>query len=118
MIGHLLGVFRRSKEDNVAFEGDKIKMFLQILLTEGDSQVHRLSWRNRDATVSPYICRLARVVVGDKQQPDMASYVMLRIAKEFQTTFPEASKILMKDRYMDDLIHPCKTLKDPFKWQL
>ena len=39
----------------------------------------------------------------------MASYVMLKIAKETASEYPNAAVILRRDRYMDDLIHSCPT---------
>ena len=46
---------------------------------------------------------------SDKPSPDMASYVMLKIAKENESEYPDAAVILRRDRYMDDLIHSCPT---------
>ncbi|KAK6165299.1 hypothetical protein SNE40_022250 [Patella caerulea] len=42
----------------------------------------------------------------------MASFVILKIAKEIQDKSPEAAVILRRDRYMDDLIHSCSSPQD------
>ena len=42
----------------------------------------------------------------------MASFVMLKMAEEHTETAAEASKIIERDRYVDDLIHSCATTKD------
>ena len=41
----------------------------------------------------------------------MASFVMLKMAKENQENNPNAATVLSRDRYMDDLIHSCPTPK-------
>ena len=48
---------------------------------------------------------------GDKPSPDMASFVMLKMAKDNEEDNPHAATILRRDRYMDDLIHSCPTTK-------
>ena len=115
LIGDLLAVLLRFREERVAFVGDISKMFLQICLTEEDSQVHRFLWRDLDITQDPTVYRLTRVTFGDKSSPDMASFIMLKLAEKFEDTYPEAAKILRKDRYVDDLIHSCETASEATK---
>ena len=55
---------------------------------------------------------LLGVKFGDKPSPDMASFVMLKIAEENRDTEAEASKILEPDTYVDDLIHSCSSAQD------
>ena len=109
LIGNLLGVLLRFREDLVGFAGDISKMYLQILLPERDTHVHRFLWRNLQTKKQPTEYLLSRVTFGDKPSPDMASYVMLKIAKEIESEYPDAAVILRRDRYMDDLIHSCPT---------
>ncbi|CAB4031846.1 hypothetical protein BSL78_11130 [Paramuricea clavata] len=47
----------------------------------------------------------------DKPSPDMASYIMIKIANENESQCPRAAVILKRDRYMDDLIHSKSTLE-------
>ena len=109
LVGNLLGVLLRFREENVAFAGDISKMFLQILLPESDCHVHRFLWRNMDTSHELMTYALLRVTFGDKASPGMASFVMLKMAKEHKTTLPEASEIIERDRYVDDLIHSCSS---------
>ena len=115
LIGSLLGVLLRFREEAVAFAGDISKMFLQILLPESDCQVHRFLWREMETSQEPTTYVLLRVTFGDKPSPDMASLVMLKMAKEHRQTAPEASKIIERDRYVDDLIHSCPSVSDAFQ---
>ncbi|XP_048253302.1 uncharacterized protein LOC125381119 [Haliotis rufescens] len=109
LIGNLLSVLLRFQEDRVAIVGDISKMYLQIRLRESDTHLHRFLWRDLEVDREPSVYRLLRVAFSDKSSPDMASYVMLRIAEENEDRYPEASAILRDDRYMDDLIHSCET---------
>ena len=91
--------------------GDISKMFLQIRLTERNTQVHRLLWRNLDTTAEPAVYVLQGVTFGDKPSPDMASFVMLKMTKDNEAESARAAVVLSRDRYMDDLIHSCPTVK-------
>ena len=115
LIGNLLGVLLRFREEQVAFSGDISKMFLQILLPKEDTHVHRFLWRNLDTTREPTTYALQRVTFGDKPSPDMASFVMLKMAKENEKECPRAATILKRDRYVDDLIHSCPSTDEAEK---
>lgn len=52
LIGNLLGILLRFREEPVAFIGVISKMFLQILVPKRDCHVHRFLWRNIDTTQS------------------------------------------------------------------
>ena len=112
LIGNLLGVLLRFREEPIGFIGDISKMYLQICLPTEDTQVHRFLWRNLDVSRKPTTYALQRVTFGDKPSPDMTSYVMLRIAKDNEKQSPSAALILRRDRYMDDLIHSCSTVEE------
>ena len=115
LIGNLLGVLLRFREEQVAFSGDISKMFLQILLPEEDTHVHRFLWRNLDTTREPTTYALQRVTFGDKPSPDMASFVMLKMAEANEKECPRAATILKRDRYVDDLIHSCPSTDEAIK---
>ena len=110
LIGGLLGVLLRFREEAVAFAGDISKMFLQVLVPESDCQTHRFLWREMETSQEPATYILLRVTFGDKPSPDIASFVMLRMAKEHKQSAPEAAKIIERDRYVDDLIHSCPSM--------
>ncbi|XP_064637049.1 uncharacterized protein LOC135493569 [Lineus longissimus] len=112
LMGNLLAVLIRFREDLVAIVDDISKMFLQVKLKPEDTEVHRFLWRNLDSTREPDVYRMTRVTFGDKPSPDMASFVILEIAEKFQDIHPEAAWILRNDRYMDDLIHSCPSTED------
>jgi hypothetical protein len=71
---------------------------LQICLPEEDTLVHRYLWRDLDESRDPTVYALQRVTFGDKPSPDMASYVMIKIANENESQCPRAAVILKRDR--------------------
>ena len=112
LVGSLLGVLLRFREEAVAFTGDVSEMFLQVLLPESDCHVHRFLCREMETTREPTTYVLLRVIFGDKPSPDMASFVILKMARENKEVAPEVSKIIERDRYVDDLIHSCPSTND------
>lgn len=75
-------------------------MYLQILLPERDTHVHRFLWRSLEIHKQPPVYVLSRVTFGDKPSLDMASYLMLWTAKENEGEFSDASAV--KPRSLDD----------------
>ena len=112
LIGSLLGVLLRFREELVAFTGDILKMFLQVRLPESDCQVHRILWRDLKTSVELSTYVLLRVNFCDKPSADMASYLLFKIDEEHRESAPEAAEIIKRDRYIDDLIHSCPSTKD------
>ncbi len=104
-----MGILLRFREEPVAFMGDISKMHLQICLPESDTHLHRYLWRDLDVTKPPTVYRLLRVTFGDKPSPEMANFVMRKIAETTGESYPEAAVILNRDRYMDDIIHSCES---------
>ena len=75
----------------MAFVGDILKMFQQVMLRPQDTEVPRFLWRNLDSSREPGVYWTMKVTFGDKLSHAMASFVMLQIAKKFRITHPEAS---------------------------
>jgi len=85
----LLDVLLRFREDLVGFAGDISKMYLQILLPERDTRVHQFLWRNLQTKKQPTKYLQSQVTFADKPSPDMASYVMPKIAEENEIEYPD-----------------------------
>ena len=58
LIGNLLRVLLRFREDLVGIFGDTSKMYLQIVLPEEDMLVHRYLWRDLDEYRDPAVYAL------------------------------------------------------------
>ena len=104
--------FASPKRRAYCLRGGNRKDVLTNLVTGEDTHVHRYLWRNLELTKKPTIYALKRVTFGDKPSPDMASFVMLKMAKDNEKDNPHAAAILRRDRYMDDSIHSCPTTKE------
>ena len=109
LIGNLLGV---------CFALEK-----SLLPSCGKSQrcTYKFSYRGRHARPSVPLEKpgaykeahhLRPTKSADKPSPDMASFVMLKMAKDNEKDNPHAAAILRRDRYMDDSIHSCPTTKE------
>ncbi|XP_046564868.1 uncharacterized protein LOC124273638 [Haliotis rubra] len=58
LIGKLLGVLLKFREEPVAIVGDISKMYLQIKLKDSDTHVHRFLWRDIETATCPTVYRL------------------------------------------------------------
>jgi len=64
LIRNLLGVLLRFREDLLGFARVISKMYLQILLPERHTLVHRFLWHNLQTKKQPTKCLLSRVTFG------------------------------------------------------
>ena len=104
VLNSLFGLLLRFRENPSAFVGDISKMFNSIRLSEFDCQVHRFLWRNfKDRIPDHYV--LTAVPFGDICSPAVAVLAMRQTAKKYKEEFPRAANIVLKDTYMDDIIH-------------
>lgn len=91
------------REFEIAVTGDISKMFNQILLYVRDQAYHRFLWRHGIEENDPTVYQWIRVPFGDKSSPDLAGYCVKLLAHEKKMKFPEASEILKKNLYVDDI---------------
>ena len=100
----------------IALTADIEKMYRQILLSPEDRDFHRILWRDSPSEpVREY--RLKTVTYGTKPASFLAVRALHQIAKQSQEKFPTASKVILRDFYMDDLITGCFTLEEALKLQ-
>lgn len=82
---------------------DLEKMFRQILVHEDDSQLQLILWRfSSEDPVDTY--RLNTVTYGTCSAPYLAARCLKQLAVESAAAFPEASKVIEMDFYMDDML--------------
>ena len=84
LIGNLLGVLLSFREERVAFNGDRSKIFPQILLKKEDTRVHNLLRRNLETAKETKTYALQRVTFRDKPSPEKLCDV-----KNSKKNFPE-----------------------------
>ncbi|XP_026742369.1 uncharacterized protein LOC113504313 [Trichoplusia ni] len=104
----------RWRMKKVCFVADIQKMYLQILVKKEDRDLQRILWRNDDQEpVRDY--RLTRVTFGTASAPYLAVKTLHQIAKDEGQKYPEASEIIRRDYYMDDMMSGKDNVQDALK---
>ncbi|GFW58524.1 reverse transcriptase domain-containing protein [Trichonephila clavipes] len=92
--------FRRHK---FAFTTDIQKMHRQILMNPDQQDLQRIIWKHGlDAEILTY--RLKTVTYGLSNAPFLAKRTLQQLAKDEKSGFPSASKTLLYDTYVDDIV--------------
>ena len=93
----------------IAMSADIGKMFRQIHLAE-ERDFHQFLVRNSQGSIVD--CRIKRLTFGVKSSPFVATSVLQHHAMQHSSTLPEASRCLIKNFYVDDLVISTKTVKE------
>lgn len=96
-MNEILQVLTRFRVGKNALLGDIEKMYWQIHLHPDDQKYHGVIWKGRT-----YV--FTRVSFGNLNSPPIADRGMIRIALQKKNTHPHATEVLIKKRYMDDLV--------------
>lgn len=104
----ILSILTRFRTYNIVLKADIRKMYRQILLNPHETDYQRILWR--ESSFLPLeIYRLLTVTYGVASAPFLAVRVLHQLAYENASRFPEASNVLLRDFYMDDVITGCNT---------
>lgn len=106
VINDLLGVIFRFRQRKIAIAGDITKMYNTIKLSEKDQHTHRFVWRNLQMDRMPDHYALTSVTFGDRPSGAISTMALQMTAEMFQTEYPEAAELIIKNSYMyvDDLL--------------
>lgn len=77
-------------------------MFRQIKVAKEDRDIHRIVWRSKPGKASETY-HLTTVTYGTTSASFMAYYLM-SLSEESKQNYPEVSKIIRRDLYMDDMM--------------
>ena len=103
MTNGLVGVLCRFRKHEVALLCDIEKMFYQFRVCEEDRDFLRfLWWENGDIGTEPVEYRMTVHLFGAASSPGCANFGLKYLAKQHQKTYPEASRFIMRDFYVDD----------------
>lgn len=108
LLQSLLGILMRFREGQVALNGDIREMFPQIKVREEDRDSQRYIWFTPEGQLKEF--RMSSVIFGASASPFTAIYVKDRNAKDFQDQYPQATRSIIQDHYMDDFLG---SLDDP-----
>ena len=87
-------------------------MFSQVVLAEKDRKYHRLLWRDLDPTKPVDVYEAVRLTFGDKASPYRPQFVLRSHALDLKESYPAAAMVLLRDMYMDDILHSEETVED------
>nr|XP_042898664.1 uncharacterized protein LOC122269463 [Parasteatoda tepidariorum] len=99
----LFSILLKFRYFKIAISGDIEKMYRQIRMNNEDSDFQRMFWRfNPDDDLQVY--RLLTVTYGTACAPFLAVRTLKQLANDEEVSFPEASKVLQDEFYIDDLL--------------
>lgn len=99
----LFSIVIRFRIHLIGLTADITKMYRQIKLHADQRDLHRIWWRN-DAHEIIKCYRLKTVTYGTKCAPFLAIRTLFKLADDEETKFPQASRILKRDFYVDDVL--------------
>ena len=104
MLNNLMGVLLRFREEKEAFVGDISKMYHSISIPIPDQMTQLFLWRNLVETIRPKTFAMTVVNFGNRPSGVIALTALQRTAGMYKDVFPEASRIITQNSYMDDIM--------------
>ena len=74
-----------------------------------DQHTHRFLWRDMETTREPDTYVIQRVSFGDKPSGAIATVALRKTAEMGEDQFPEATRVILNNTYMDDIIESVET---------
>ena len=114
LLQNLIHVLLRFRQHQFAVSAAIEGMFLQVGVDDCDQPTLRFLWRE-DHTTKVVVYQYTRHKFGAKDSPICANCVLQRTARDNVSQYPEASKAVLENFYMDDYLDsvesPEKALK-------
>ncbi|UYV83015.1 hypothetical protein LAZ67_22001775 [Cordylochernes scorpioides] len=107
----IFNILVKFRTNPIAFTGDIEKMYRQIKVNSSDLDFQRIFWRNSPLE-SLLEYRLLTVTYGMSCAPYLAIRTLMQLATDKELLFPEASKIIKTDFYVDDLLSGATTIEE------
>ena len=108
LLRNLVGIVFRFREHEIAMTADIESMFLQVAVPKEECKCLRFLWRDEPSdTVGIY--EYTRHVFGAKSSPTCADYEFQQSGGDNKVEFPEASFMIDRNFYMDDLVKSVDT---------
>ena len=103
LLNKMIGVLMRFRECKHAFIGDISKMFHSIDIPLRDQMTHLFLWRDFNMESHPATYAMTAVNMGDRPSATIAQVALRKSAELFASEYPEASNLIVKNAYMDDI---------------
>lgn len=110
----LFDILLRFRTHKYILSADIEKMYRQISINEDQRDYQRILWRDDpNSKIKHY--RLNTVTYGTKSAPYLAVRSLQEVAHINKSEYPLASKIILNDFYVDDLLTGCCTVEEGVK---
>ena len=103
LLQNLIHVLLRFRQHQFAVSADIEGMFLQVGVPDWDQPSLRFLWREEPRT-SVVVYQYTRHIFGAKDSPTCANYALKRTARDNVNQYPEATKAVLENFYMDDYL--------------
>ncbi len=107
----LSSVINRFRMFPIAITADIGKMFREVELDPNDREYHRFLQRDTDTGTIPDF-RMCRLTFGVTSSPYLATQVLLELADQEQSRYPEATTAIRQSFYVDDCLAGASTLQE------
>ena len=114
---NLASVLIRFRTHRVGLIADVEKMYLQIKLAPKDQDVHRYLWRDMKTEEAPKVYRMLRLTFGVNSSPFLAIATVNAHVNKYADTFPDATRELLHNMYVDDCVTGADTDNSALKLQ-
>lgn len=112
-LSSLFTVLIRFREHPIALTGDIREMFHQVLIRKEDQQCQRFYWRDDDGKLSVYV--MCVMTFGACCSPSSAQYAMNLNATRFAQKYSDATEVIEKQHYVDDMLVSVDTEEEAIK---
>ncbi len=92
----------------IIFSADIRKMFREVMLQAGDSDLHRFIYRNQGGKLTD--CRMLKLTFGVTCFPFLATKVLHQLDNEVAKYQPELSQVVRSQLYVDDCLTGADTV--------
>ncbi|XP_018365332.1 PREDICTED: uncharacterized protein LOC108762706 [Trachymyrmex cornetzi] len=107
----LFSIILRLRQHRYAMSADIAKMYRQVKVIDEHTHLQRILWRwNEDEPIRTF--RLKTVTYGLACSSFLAIRCLQEIASQHQKECPEASRAILNDFYVDDLLTGASTVKE------
>ncbi|XP_072403142.1 uncharacterized protein [Diabrotica undecimpunctata] len=111
MQNDLISILLRFRRYPFVASADIAKMYRQILIDDTQRCLQRILWRNHPKDPL-HSYELNTVTYGSTSSSYLATRCLYQLSLEHSDTFPQASKIIAEDFYVDDLLTGSDSLED------
>lgn len=106
----LFSILIRFRKHAIVITADIVKMYRQVLVNPSQRRLQRIFWRT--CPKNKVQCfELNTVTYGTRSGPFLAVRSMHQAAYDNRITYPLASKTILEDFYMDDMLSGANNIK-------